>query len=459
MKLLSNNIIYIGSIIGNRGVNFLMFSYFTKLFSTEQIGQLEIIYAIFAIGCLLGTLQVESALVRFYNEFKGEELEHLVSTIFFIIVYVSSFVGVLFFIISYIFFNFYDFSLNADSILAINYSFINIVFYALFTFFITVIRYEEKPIKFLFFNVLQASLFLLIFVGLTCFQFGLEIIWKSLLASNLISVTCLIFLNFNILSKGPFLFYGKKVLSFSLPMMPGTLIGWSNSYLNRFVILKYLSLSELGMFSAINRISALILFSDMAIRVIWQPFFWKSINLEDHKRTITEYFNKLTFYITIGFLLFCFLDDILVGFLIAESYWGLIPVLGVLNISFVITIFINMINMGPDLVKRTIITSITSLVTIILNLGILLILLPIFQIYAIPYSILISNILSFSIIFLISEKLYTIGFNASYLLKMFGVCLTFVSIEYYCNFNYSIKILILIFLIILSRYIYRNLRN
>lgn len=458
MKLLSNNIIYIGSIIGNRGINFLMFSYFTKLFSAVQIGQLEIIYAIFAIGCLLGTLQVESALVRFYNEFKDEELKHLVSTIFFIILFFSIFVVISFFIISYILFNFFDFTLNNDAILAINYSFINIVFYTLFTFFITVLRYEEKSIKFLFFNVLQASLFILIFVGLTYFQSGLEIIWKSLFASNLISVTFLIFLNYNILSKGPSLFYGKKVLTFSLPMMPGTLIGWSNSYLNRFVILKYLSLSELGMFSAINRISALILFSDMAIRVIWQPFFWKSINLEDHKKVITEYFNKLTFYITVGFLLFCIIDDILVRFLIAKSYWGLLPVLGVLNISFVIAIFINIINMGPDLVKRTIITSITSLATIIISLGILLILLPIYGIYAIPYSIFVSNILSFSIILIISEKLYTIGYDTSYLLKMFSVCLTFVLIEYYCNFNYSIKIPMLIFLIILSRYIYRNLR-
>ncbi len=451
--------IYTASVIFNRAVNFLLFPYYTKILSITQIGELDLITSIFTLGSLLGSLQVESALARFYYERRGVNFTKFLSSSFQIILIASLIVLIFFaslswYVVAY-------FGLSQNGVTTIILASANVLFYCLYTYFTSLLRFEDKPLAFFVFYVGQVLLIVIFTVCLLSIYQDISMIWLGLLLSNFSCVVILIYKYRKSLSFKIEQHTLKEILKFTLPSTPGTIIGWCNTYVNRFVLLRYLTVVDLGLFSAINKISSLILLSDMVIRMVWQPFFWRTLQEERSIEVITNSFKKLLSLAVVGFLIFNLFDDILFKLLIDPKFWGMIPLMGILNLAYFCNIFINIVGMGPDIVKKTYLSSVTVFISIIINTTSLLLLLPLIGIKAIPFALLISNFFLIVFTWIVSEKLYTIGYPVKLFIAFTGLSILFVFLEYLLDVPFFVKIIFVVFscLLLLKDFIsYKNIK-
>lgn len=448
--------IYAASVLFNRGINFLLFPYYTKILSTAQVGELDLITSIFTLGSLLGSLQVESALARFYYERKGVTFDKFLSSTFQIILVASLVVLFLFSSLSWSIVAYLG--LSSNGFITLILAGINVLFNCLYTYFTTLLRFEDKPFAFFRFYVGQVLLTVIFTISLLFVHQDISMIWLGLLLSNAFCVGILIYqyrksLSFRIERQTL-----KEILKFTLPSTPGAILGWCNTYLNRFVLLRYLTVVDLGLFSAINKISSLILLSDMVLRMVWQPFFWRTLQKENHKEIITTSFKKLLSIVVIVFLIFNLFDDILLKLLIDPKFWTLIPVMGVLNLAYFFSIFINIVGTGSDIVKKTYLSSVTVFISIFINTTSLFILLPLIGIKAIPFALLISNIFLIILSWAISENLYPMGYPVWSFVKLTGLPILFVFVEYYLDVPLFIKIIFIVCigLLLTKDFIFRN---
>jgi O-antigen/teichoic acid export membrane protein len=420
-----------------------LFPYYTKILSITQIGELDLITSIFTLGSLLGSLQVESALARFYYERRGVNFTKFLSSSFQIILIAS--VTVLIFFASLSWYIVAYLGLSENGVTTIILASTNVLFYCLYTYFTSLLRFEDKPLAFFAFYIGQVLLIIIFTVCLLSMYQNISMIWLGLLLSNFSCVVILIYryrksLSFKIEQQTL-----KEILKFTLPSTPGAIIGWCNTYLNRFVLLRYLTVVDLGLFSAINKISSLILLSDMVIRMVWQPFFWRTLQEDRSTQIITNSFKKLLSWAVVGFLIFNLFDDILFKLLIDPKFWAIIPLMGILNLAYFCNIFINIVGMGPDIVKKTYLSSVTVFISIFINTASLLLLLPLIGIKAIPFSLLISNFFFIILTWTISENLFAIGYPIRIFMGYTGLSILFVFLEYFLDVPFFIKTIFVVF--------------
>ena len=73
----------------------ILLPFYTFYFSPEEYGVLELLMVIITLSSIMGLLQLESALSRFFYEYKAQERKKLITTLFL-------FTGVLSFLITLI---------------------------------------------------------------------------------------------------------------------------------------------------------------------------------------------------------------------------------------------------------------------------------------------------------------------------------------------------------------------
>jgi O-antigen/teichoic acid export membrane protein len=89
--------------------------------------------------------------------------------------------------------------------------------------------------------------------------------------------------------------WAKAILKVGVPLVPAALSLWVLNYSNRYFLVRYNTLADIGMLSVALRISSLLLFIISAFETAWGPFAYSlSQNLEAARET---YSKVLTFFL------------------------------------------------------------------------------------------------------------------------------------------------------------------
>jgi len=412
-KLFKDVVIY--GIAGglSKSLMFVLIPVYTRYFTPDQYGIIDLVATTLAFLTVVGMLQMEAAIGRFFYETEDDKERRLyISTAFWTVLFVSLGFSLVLAAVSTEIMEFLTGDRRYGKLLLIA-AFI-LPASNLYAFSTALIRYLKQPVLYGVFSLIQILLtlfFSIYFVVYTGWEME-GVFYGQLIGFATASIVIIIYL---LRVKSLAFEWSKaviqKFLKFSLPQVPGLLGNWANRYVNRFIILGYLSLTDLGLYTVALKVASLLRLAEEAIKMAWSPFVYENLSNPDHKilfKKVLQYVTIMVFA-AVSFLVL-FTNEIF-ELLTTPEYQSASPLASILFYSFGITILIQLVLLGPAITKKTIYNSMLSLLSLLVNLICLVVLVPSIGLIGVPISLACSTITMFVASWIVSERLYPIGFS------------------------------------------------
>ena len=287
-RLLSDSFIYLCGSIGSKIVSLIMVSFYTYQFTTSEYGQIDISLTTISLMIPVLTLCVQDAVLSFVLD-SDESDKSIVSNSFAIYLCSSAIVSLAAFAYAYFF---GDHSVVAW-IVAIAFAEGLVLILQRYC------RAIGKNKLYASSGILSAlSLALLNYLFLARFRLGINGYYLSLILSHLISIAFLSIGSkfFGKIRVGELNFkLSKKLVTFSVPLIPDSLMWWAMNALDKYFVLFMLGPSYNGLYSVAGKIPALVTtFSNLFIQA-WQVSAISEGNSSDKDSFFSEVFDALLF--------------------------------------------------------------------------------------------------------------------------------------------------------------------
>lgn len=310
-KILKNTFIYSLSNLFHQAINFVLLPIYSKYLSPEQFGIVASMHVIQAFITILYSFSLEKSIIRMYWDYENEHDRntYLGSVTISILFIATIMVGLSF-----------SFKNQLNSI------FSEIDFYPFYvliilnTFVITIsniplyyLRLKHKAKQYFIYSVIRMLLnsafvlFLIIY-----YRFGAKGVLTGQLLSNTVILIPLLFV---IVKNIPFRFNFqmlKESLRFSLPIIPSLIAGWVIGQMDRTIIAKFFTLSDVGIFSIAKKITLIIGFVNASFVMAYHPVFFELANSgKNNIKTLVKYNNAyILFLMFFTFLIIFFTKDV-----------------------------------------------------------------------------------------------------------------------------------------------------
>ena len=425
---------------------------YTRIFSTEEYGVIDLISVTISFVCILGVLQLESAISRYYYASKDEkERNTRISTAYWTVLIISSMLSIILIILSGFISNFlFDTSKYATiiSVASLTLPLMNI-----FTIYSLIIRFLQKPVQYTFIVVAQLLVTVVISILLVVYldKGIIGVFWGQI--SGL--ATGVLFGTIYLWDKIRFIWnwnYLKEMFRFSLPMIPSVVFGWMNINASRFIILQYLSLSDIGIYSLAVKIASLLSLVESAFVMAWGPFMWEVFEKPDHKIIYKKVLKSVTLgtFIIVSLLALWSKDVLLL--LSTPEYIASASLIGLIGFSLGLRITKQTIMLGAGISKRTEYNTLATFIGISANIAALFVLVPSLGLIGVTIGLLVGSTVTTAIGWYYSEKLYYIGFSKTYFIIAYLVTLIIIVISLHTQEFIIYKIIISILVMIAAFY-------
>jgi len=203
----------------------------------------------------------------------------------------------------------------------------------------------------------------------------------------------------------------KLLLKYGLPLVPASIAYWMLAYIDRYFLVNYTNLTEVGLYSISNRLSGVLTFFTSAFQMAW-PAFAFSIKQADYAKEV--YAKVLTFYtvcmciLAVGLSLFS--KEILL-IVTTPAYLKAYHTVGFLSLSIIAMGIFNILTIGTALAEKTKHIGWITWLAAILNIVLNFLLIPRFGIVGAALATLISFCFSSILLFLISQRYYPIPYE------------------------------------------------
>jgi O-antigen/teichoic acid export membrane protein len=418
---------------------------YTRIFTPEEFGTIDLIGTIVAFVSIIGMMQLESAVSRYYYaEIKECERNEMISTALWSIVLLSSIIFLLWVLLSK----------SLTSIVFNTVQYANVLFIAGLTIPISnlnslctvIIRFKKKPVHYLAFQSSQMILSIGVTVWLVVYiKTGIIGVFAGQLAGLFLTAVGMSYYLRNHIMLIWQWTQLKKMLRFSLPLVPSVAGSWANSYINRFVMVGYLSIAEIGLYAVALKFASLFNLLDAAFRMAWGPFFWETYEKNaDHRNIFRDIqSHTIVLIMCLVILVTLFSKEIILTFTTFD-YLDAAPLFGLLSLAIGISTIINQTtSLGPGITKRTEYNTIIYFLSVTANVGALFLLVPTFGLIAVPICLLFGSLTLWISSWYNSESLYKIGFRKTPALLITIVALLFIIIDFQIVLPTYMKIIIM----------------
>lgn len=410
MKELVVNFVSFGLAVSlERLMSFLLIPLYAAAFSVTEFGIIDLIQTFSGIVIIFCFLQLETALQRFYYEYKGEEKGKLIFSIFFMILSVAVVLGILVILLSsYI-------SLwmcgTEQYAAAFKISAIQVVFSVLSTLTLILLRFEKKN-KLFTCVVLGKSLLLVaaVYGFVSVAHCGVNGFFLSQLLAISISALSALFLVRKLFvchfSK-PLM---KLSLKYALPQFPARIGSTTNAYANRFFILGYLDTYSVGLFSMALKIGSIMQLVHQTFMMAWNQYMFETLKKPNNKKQFVLIFRVIVPIIfLVSICLFLFSKELIVHFA-APKFAESAKYVGCIMIAISLLIVKEVVDIGPKYKSKTYYLSVSFLTALGINLLSLFFFIRYFGLGGVVYSMVITNTSLLVLSWLFSYRLYPINF-------------------------------------------------
>jgi O-antigen/teichoic acid export membrane protein len=297
-SLVSASFVYGLGTVASKFIGFFLLPVFTRYLQPEQYGLFETFNVIFFLLNTIGTLGMDAAMIRFYYDSK-EPLHRklVVSSSLFLALAAGLFLALLGFVFSS--------SLNAalfkgaNNISTLHVTMFLVVASTVNTVQLALFQTKREPGRYSILTFIR-------FIAM----YGLSVLFLvqgdgvyGLMLSQLIAYSLSLVIGF-IFARKDFRFsmstaISREMLTFSAPLILGSVSIWLLSSSDRFFLLRLSTLNELGLYSLGSRLASVVLFAVTAFQMAWPQFALS--RAEEHNAAYTNS-RILTYYLFVGIL-------------------------------------------------------------------------------------------------------------------------------------------------------------
>lgn len=390
----------------------------TRVLTSQEYGAIEVITATTGYFSLLIGLNTMSGLYRFFYAADEEKNDRkgLVSTTFIFVAITGLAIALLSIILSPIFAEnlFNDLSYAG----VIRLAFGALVPVAVYTYSLCLLRIQNKALPYILIALIVSAIYMgCVILFIAVLRVGIPGYYYSQIIANTIGAAIALFISRQYLVFRFSAYWFKKLAKYSFPLIPGTLFGWSLSANNRIFLNASTSQVEVAYYGLANKATVVITLATQAFCNAWEPTMYSLLNqVEKIRRTLPV---MLSLY-TLGALSICtammtIAREIFL-FLAPPEYLAGIGLLGIMQLRWIFTMGVYVIDPGTAKSGKTYWVSIMLGLAVLVNLGANLLLTPKFGLFGAVISELLGYITAMSGRWFISNRLFPIQWNYRYFL-------------------------------------------
>ncbi len=218
----------------------------------------------------------------------------------------------------------------------------------------------------------------------------------------------------------------KNLLSYSVHLLSASFLFLVTNLIDRYLILHYYSLEEIGIYAIGVKISSLVGLGTGAFTVAWFPIAMK-IKDDDDASSIYKKVHNLYFLLALGalFVLFLFRKELILIF--APDYMESYRLISILSLFLIVHGAMFFYGLALHIKNKAKYLTISSVFSVVINLVVSVVLLNFIGLEGIAWGTLVGSFSWIAIQYYLCNRIYEIKFN--YLLSL-GVLLFLIVVDF-----------------------------
>lgn len=213
-----------------------------------------------------------------------------------------------------------------------------------------------------------------------------------------------------------------RMLVYSIPLIPSALGYWAIQYSNRYFLLKYCSLADIGLYTIGAKLAYLLSFFTIPFNIAWSPFSLSIHKEPDAKRTYSKVFTYYTFLTTfIATLLIIFSKEIL-SLLTTPDYIEGYKVVAPLSFGMIAYGAYYIFCVGLNITKKTVHVGWTTTLAAVSSIVLNIVLIPPFGIIGAAVATFCAYLVAASLVYIVSQRHYPIKYELVKVAKIVLLC-------------------------------------
>jgi O-antigen/teichoic acid export membrane protein len=434
-QLGKESVIYgIGGVI-SKFIGFLLLPVYTRVFAPADYGVMDVIATMTALAGIILTAGTETALSYYFYQSEDQDNRRITVTttgvylvvINLIIVVIGWFIGGQ---ISKLIFG------NEEYVFFFRIAILSIPFSSFVTHNLNVLRLQRRPWTYLLLSIPQLffSLILNIYFVVILRIGIIGVFWTNLISALLFSLIGL-FINRSYFGKAFSWARLKQLLQYGLPLVISGLSMWVINYADRYFLLHYSTLGQVGLYGVGVRLASIIAFVTQAFRTANAPFQFETASDRDAPKI---YSLTLSYYILLASLFSVFISLFArpaLMILSTTAYLDAYKVVAFAAFSAVAYGLYQIVGVGLLVTKHTGFTGIAIGLGAVVNVIYLFLLVPLLGIVGAAIAVLLTHITVVVILYIRAQQIYPIPFE---LPRVFRILLTsgaIITLDFMLNFH------------------------
>ncbi|MBF9038831.1 oligosaccharide flippase family protein [Rhodobacterales bacterium LSUCC0246] len=361
------SIIYSFPSLFSRGIALFLLPIYGLFLTPDHFGLLDLILACLSMSYIIVSIEISQALGRFLSTEKNESERTLIASSTLLFVMCSQAVASSIFVAIYLCFDdYFNHRGIGNELIFIIIFYFNAFGY--YEFFQNLFKWLHLPKRYAVANVIFtiiSGLFSVIFLKV----FNLSV-FGILSGLSIGAVVATLYSLMRVKSFFSFQFSTvllKSMLLYSWPLAVGGLGIWLNTFIDRFFINHFLSLSEVGVYGIAIRISGVLSLGLVGVRTALTPLIYANLEVDSTPIKVARIFKIFTIAMVIAFLALSFSAKYLVGLFFINVYHDAAALVPILSFSVIISgmyVFFP----GISIAKKTKILATINLIGLVLNL-------------------------------------------------------------------------------------------
>lgn len=448
-RLIKNTLIIFISVFATKLINFIMLPLYTKWFTVEEYGVVDVFLAIVSLCVPICTLQIEQAVFRFIidKNCTSENSRSYLKTS-------AVFVGISFVIIT-----------CAGGVASIITNYIYVLLYAvavatqcIFVYLQYIARGVDKTMEYTISSIILAIVNVLLTILFVRYLYwGVSGYVMAFIVSHISAGIYLIYHTriYSVIKEGCFkVTYVKELLAYSIPMIVNNISWWILNLSDKFVLKVFCGNEANGFFAAAGKIPGLVTTVYSVFHMSWQESISREIDSEDVDEYVKKVFERVFVIISFSALCLLLLGKEMFHFLVDEKFassYTLMPILIVGLWFLCIAQYLGGLYIGLKLPTEL---GKTSAIAATINLCVDLICVHYIGIYAACVSTLVAYGFLFVYRMIDIQKYYSIKFDYKMwiVIIFMGISVAFA----YCNIS-NFKYIFGVITVIVFVFFYKNM--
>lgn len=377
---------YLTGDIMARGLGIISVPVYTYMINPQEYGLYSIILSYVAISSFLFSLNVHTAIGRFFYE-KDIDIGRFLSTTLILTVIILFISFAILFLINDIFLN---------NLLGFEFAIYKIYFSLLvissiiFLIYQQILMPQSRAKEYSILVVMQAYLKFILVVGFLYFLGATaERFLQAILVVD-IFISCYIVWNLRIYIRFKFnQSDAKYILNYSILLIPYMLSSVILAQIDRVMIGNLLGTSEAGIYSVAYAFGSVPLMMYAALSNAWMPKYFLNMNEKDYI-TLDKDVVQIVFLLMVGTIVFTVYMELFLKLILSDSYSVSVTYIPLISLSMFFAMLWHIFGRGISFAKKTIWTSIAGIISAIVNVGLNYIWIPKYGLIGAVYATYIS---------------------------------------------------------------------